>query len=630
MSTASRGAGCSPPRRGPGCPGSTSRTGSSRRRRPRSTSWSRAGTTDLRSRGQHDGRRVATGHGRHPQFGVPVAAPACSASSPAPPATSAAGWCPSCSRPGTGCACMARHPERLRDQPWAGRGRGRAGDAPTPATLRGRCDGVDVAYYLIHALGTGAASRRPTGGRPRTLRAPPREAAGVRPAGLPRRARARRPPSELSPHLRSRAEVGRDPAGLAACPTAVLRAAVIIGSGSASFEMLRYLTERLPVMVTPTLGAHPDPADRRPRRAALPRRLRRRCRREVNRGFDIGGPGRPDVPRDDAAVRGRSAGLPRRLHLPVPVLTPALSEPLGRPGHAGAELASRGRWSSRCEHEVVCREHDIAELRARPARGAVGFDRRRRLALQRIRDADVATRWSSASVPGRAERPAAHRPRLGRRQPVRRRRARRRWTPPPDALWRVDRGHRRGARLVLLPAGLGGSAACSTGSSAASACAAAGATRDRLRRRRDRWTSGGSRSVEPGRLLRLRAEMRLPGLAWLELGVGHEDGATPDGGTLYVQRALFHPRGLLGHLYWWSVAPFHGIVFGGMARNIAARRRTARRRRVTRPYGAPDDQRQLRADGAHPVAAPRPGRRSAADSRAPSRSSSGSSHGSCT
>jgi hypothetical protein len=65
-------------------------------------------------------------------------------------------------------------------------------------------------------------------------------------------------------------------------------------------------------------------------------------------------------------------------------------------------------------------------------------------------------------------------------------------------------------------------------------------------------------------LLRLRAEMRVPGLAWLELGVGHQDDE-----TTYVQRALFHPRGLLGHLYWWSVAPFHGIVFGGMARNIA-------------------------------------------------------------
>uniref|UniRef100_UPI000A3E2F67 DUF2867 domain-containing protein n=1 Tax=Actinacidiphila rubida TaxID=310780 RepID=UPI000A3E2F67 len=65
-------------------------------------------------------------------------------------------------------------------------------------------------------------------------------------------------------------------------------------------------------------------------------------------------------------------------------------------------------------------------------------------------------------------------------------------------------------------------------------------------------------------LLRLRAEMRRPGLAWLELRVvtdGH-------GRTRYRQRAVFHPHGLLGHAYWWSVSPFHALVFGGMARNI--------------------------------------------------------------
>ena len=61
--------------------------------------------------------------------------------------------------------------------------------------------------------------------------------------------------------------------------------------------------------------------------------------------------------------------------------------------------------------------------------------------------------------------------------------------------------------------------------------------------------------------------MRLPGLAWLELQRRADDGRAA---TVYAQRALFHPHGLLGHLYWWAVAPFHGIVFGGMARNIAA------------------------------------------------------------
>ena len=66
-------------------------------------------------------------------------------------------------------------------------------------------------------------------------------------------------------------------------------------------------------------------------------------------------------------------------------------------------------------------------------------------------------------------------------------------------------------------------------------------------------------------LLRLRAEMRLPGLAWLDLAVETDE----QGRTVFRQIAYFHPRGLLGQLYWWAVTPFHGVVFGGMQRNIA-------------------------------------------------------------
>ena len=93
-------------------------------------------------------------------------------------------------------------------------------------------------------------------------------------------------------------------------------------------------------------------------------------------------------------------------------------------------------------------------------------------------------------------------------------------------------------------------------------------------------------AIEPGRRLLLRAEMRVPGLAWLELRVDDaaeeladpppdgsfprpEDAAGP-GRTYFAQRALFSPRGLAGQLYWWSVKPFHGVVFGGMQRNVAA------------------------------------------------------------
>ena len=100
--------------------------------------------------------------------------------------------------------------------------------------------------------------------------------------------------------------------------------------------------------------------------------------------------------------------------------------------------------------------------------------------------------------------------------------------------------------------------------------------------------------VRPGELLRLRAEMRVPGLAWLELGIRSDPAPAPDGqpgriDTVLVQYALFHPRGLAGHLYWWSVLPFHGIVFGGMVRNIAqaAERRAQDRTSGTRAETEP-------------------------------------------
>jgi len=80
-------------------------------------------------------------------------------------------------------------------------------------------------------------------------------------------------------------------------------------------------------------------------------------------------------------------------------------------------------------------------------------------------------------------------------------------------------------------------------------------------------------AIEPGRLLRLRAEMKLPGLAWLELSVGQDY----DGMTIYSQRAIFRPRGLAGHAYWRSISPFHGAVFGGMLRNITAAAERAER-----------------------------------------------------
>src|SRR4051794_25810777 len=146
--------------------------------------------------------------------------------------------------------CLARTPVKLRDHPWVGRSEVVAGDVTDEASVRDALRGIDVAYYLVHALGTGSGFERTDRTAARVFGEQAR-AAGVRrivylggltPCGVPDR--------DLSPHLRSRAEVGRILLA-SGVPATVLQAAVIIGSGSASFEMLRYLTERLPVMVTP-------------------------------------------------------------------------------------------------------------------------------------------------------------------------------------------------------------------------------------------------------------------------------------------------------------------------------------------------------------------------------------------
>jgi uncharacterized protein YbjT (DUF2867 family) len=453
---------------------------------------------------------------------------------------------------------MARRPESLRDRPWAGSVEMVRADAADAGPLAEALRGVDVAYYLIHALGTSGFERTDRENAQR-FAAAAREAAVGRLAylgGLVPEGEA------LSAHLRSRLEVGETLLA-SGVPTAVLRAAVIIGSGSASFEMLRYLTERLPAMVTPRW------VDTRIQPIAIRDVLRylvgvAGLPPEVSRSFDIGG---PDVLtyRDMMQRYARVAGLRRRLIVPVPVLTPRLSSHwVGLVTPVPNSIARPLVESLR--NEVVAKEHDIAAYVPDPPGGLVGFDQAVELALQRIRDADVVTRWSSASVPGTPSDPLPSDPDwAGGSLYVDRRR--RDVQATPEALWAVIEGigGERGWYSFPLAWRVRGLADRLVG----------GVGLRRGRRDPERVFVGESidfwrvEERDQGRMLRLRAEMRLPGLAWLELGIEASDGGATAPRTTYVQRAIFHPRGLLGHLYWWAVAPFHGIVFGGMARNIA-------------------------------------------------------------
>jgi hypothetical protein len=338
----------------------------------------------------------------------------------------------------------------------------------------------------------------------------------------------------------------------------VLRAAVVIGSGSASFEMLRYLTERLPVMVTPSWVRTPvQPIGVRDvlrylvGSATMPD--------DVNRAFDIGGPDvltYRDMMRRYAAV----AGLRQRLIVPVPVLTPGLSSHwVGLVTPVPASIARPLTESLR--HEVVCREHDIARYVPDSPGHPLPFDEAVALALRRVREAQVATRWSSADLPGAPSDPLPTDPDwaggslyVDERQ--------RTVEASRQALWKVIEGigGENGWYSFPLAWAVRGRLDRFVG----------GVGLRRGRRDAEHLRAGDSldfwrvEEIEAGRLLRLRAEMRLPGLAWLEMYAEDDD----EGRTRYRQRALFHPRGLFGHAYWWSVSPFHAVVFGGMARNI--------------------------------------------------------------
>ncbi|WP_422754834.1 SDR family oxidoreductase [Micromonospora sp. WMMD708] len=451
--------------------------------------------------------------------------------------------------------CLARKAGRLRDVPWAAQAEIAEGDLRRPETLPAAFADVDVAYYLVHSLGRAdfeAADREAA-----TNFAEAAAAAGVRRIvylGGPEPAAG----GSTSPHLRSRAEVARILLA-GEVPTVVLRAAVIIGSGSASFEMLRYLTERLPAMVTP----------RWVRNRIQPIAVRDVLRYlvgcatlppEVDRAFDIGG---PDVLtfREMMQRYARVAGLRRRIIVPVRPLTPALSSHWVGLITPVPNAIARPLVESLI-HEAVAHEHDIARWLPDPPGGLTGFDDAVALALTKVRDAQVETRWSNASGPDAPAEPLPSDPDWSggtaytdvREQEV---------AAPQAALWRVIEGVGGEHGWYSFPL------AWSVRGWLDRLVGGVGLRRGRRDPHRlqvgealDFWRV---EEIVPGELLRLRAEMRLPGRAWLELR------AEPagEGRSRYVQRAVFLPRGLPGHLYWLSVAPFHTIIFGGMARNIA-------------------------------------------------------------
>src|SRR6185503_5703797 len=255
-----------------------------------------------------------------------------------------------------------------------------AGDASDPAVLTRALDCVDVAYYLIHSMGSGQQFEV------RDRRTALAFGTACRESGVARIVYlgGLHPDDEdLSRHLGSRREVGEILLA-SGVPTTVLRAAVIIGSGSASFEMLRYLTERLPVMVTPRwVRNRIQPIAIRDVLRYLVAAATEGFPAATNRAFDIGGPevlSYAEMMQRYAAV----ARLRRRVILPVRPLTPRLSALWVGLITPVPNAIARPLVAS-LVHEAVCGEHDIARHVADPAEGLTGVDTALRLALRRIR-----------------------------------------------------------------------------------------------------------------------------------------------------------------------------------------------------------------------------------------------------
>lgn len=450
---------------------------------------------------------------------------------------------------------LVRSPQKLVDVPWARLVTIIEGDLTDAKDVAKACKGQDVFYYLVHSMGSKGDFEQIELKAAKTVAKAAAEAGvgrivylgGLHPEG-----------NDLSVHLKSRKKVG-EILMASGVPTVAFQAGVVIGSGSTSFEMIRHLTDVLPYM----------PAPKWVRNFIQPIAIRdvlyylvaaAEVPSTVNRTFDIGG---PDVLRYGQMMNGYAleAGLPQRAIASLPVLTPWLASqwvnlvtPIPR-NIAVPIIAS-------LQHDCVMSEHDIDDLIPPPEGGLTGYRKAVRLALAKVDAGEVETTWQNSSVLGAPSDPLPSDPDWA-GQMVFTDLTEKRTEASPEKLWTVIEGigGANGWYSFPLAWALRGWADKLVG----------GVGLRRGRRHPQTLQTGEAldfwrvEKIERGTLLLLRAEMKVPGLAWLEMKV------TPDaGGSIYRQRAIFFPRGLSGRLYWFAILPFHGIIFNGMANRITA------------------------------------------------------------
>ena len=447
--------------------------------------------------------------------------------------------------------CLARTPAKLDGMAWRDEVEVVAGDVTDRDSLRQAFHRIDAAYYLIHSIGGDPSWEA----LDRRAAAALRDAAAAASIGQIVYLGGLGTGSRLSAHLSSRQEIG-EILRSGQVPVTELRAAVIVGSGSTSFEMLRHLVETLPVMVTPRwVSSRCQPIAIGDVLAYLVGVLGNDCAR--GRVFEIGGPDvltYLDMMREYVQV----AGLPRRLIVPVPVLSPRLSSLwIGLVTPLPPSLA-RPLVNSLVNDVVV---HDRA-IGAVVPHDCLAFRSAVALALEEggAADGEVARTgsegWAGPAGPLPTDPPWAGGTVLEDRRTVVS-------SVAPHRLFGVvegiggDRGWYGGRWLWTLRGvidRLVGGVGPRRGRRHA----------DRLRIDDvvDTWRV---EAIEPDRLLRLRSEMRLPGRAWLEWRVEREGS-----GSRLEQRARFVPRGLLGRCYWYLLVPVHVVIFRRLARRLAA------------------------------------------------------------
>ena len=422
-----------------------------------------------------------------------------------------------------------------------------AADLLEPESLPPAVAGVEVAYYLAHSMGAGEA-----GFAERDLRAAHSFATAAADAGVRRiiyLGGLGDDTVHLSHHLASRHEVGAELArhGI---PVTEFRAAVVIGSGSASFEILRHLTERLPVMITPRwVSTRCQPIGIQDVLAYLVAAL---AHPEVVGVIEIGGPdilSYGQMMLRYAHIRGL-----RRLMIPVPVLTPRLSSywvnlisPV--PANIARPLIEGLR------NEVVVRDPGPARaLGVVPA----SYDDALALAMDRAGGGELDSTWFDAlRVPGRTSLVSA----TSREGMIIDRRTRHVAALPEPVFGVVERvGGLMGwpyANLLWRIRGLGDRVVGGVGMR----LGRRDPNRLRVGDALDFWRVEEIRRPE---VLRLRAEMRVPGRAWLQYEVVPEAS-----GSRLIQTAFFEPKGVPGLAYWYLLYPAHAVIFRGMVRALA-------------------------------------------------------------